>query len=96
MAMKETTKRLIGVFQSVLEEMKPEFTSHSFIQRLAQKHQGLYICALYPYRESVAPFRALHVEIAHQLKHFNLQEMGEVDSKDIFGDSSFCMKWRKL
>jgi len=94
--MKESTKALIEVFQDVIDEMPDEFTTHQFILKLAQKYQGLYIEALYPYRESDKPFATLHVELAHQLKNFNLDTIGKVKSISIFGTPSPCMNWRKV
>lgn len=94
--MRESTKALFAVFQEIIDEMPGEFTTHQFILKLAQKYQGLYIEALYPYRESETPFRTLHVEIAHQLKNFNLDPVGDIKSTNIFGESSQCSNWCKL
>ncbi len=91
-------------YPEVIDQMPEEFTSHEFILRLAQRHQDLYVDALYSYRTSLhegvpAPFKAVHSVLASHLHKFDnlLAHIGNEDnSTDIFGQSNSCAKWRKL
>lgn len=88
---------LFAKYDEVIDQMPVVFTSHQFIQRLAQQHQGPYIQALYAYREAQAPFQALHAVMARHLNAFeNLQKLGQVASTNIFGQSSRCKQWRRI
>jgi hypothetical protein len=90
-------------YPEVIEQMPATFTSHQFILRLAQEQQVLYIEALYDYRDSLhrgspAPFRAVHQTLSDRLnKYPNLvvRDGDDDQSKDIFGQTQRCAKWRK-
>ena len=88
------TQEILDLYPHLIAQMPDEFTSHKFILKLACNHQKIYIEALYPYRASEAPFRALHVEMAHAIAN-HCDRIGEVDSVNIFGKPSPCMKWKK-
>jgi hypothetical protein len=88
---------LFEKYPEVLDQMPETFTSHEFIQRLAQRNQALYIKALYAYRNTGAPFRAVHAILAKELHRYreHVQDLGNVDSEDIFGDTVECAEWQK-
>ena len=77
---------------------KDKFTSHEFILKLAQQHQGLYIEALSAYLMTLkpqdSPFRAVHGRLS-QLLHDFAEYRGQVCSRDIFGTRNNCAAWRK-
>jgi hypothetical protein len=74
---------------------KDTFNSHEFILMLAHKHQQEYIEALYPYREA-NPFQKLHKAIAQRLGNSELvNNLGEVNSEDIFGNKQTATQWQK-
>ena len=91
-------------YPAIIKEMDPEFTSHEFILRLAQQHQRLYIEALYSYRKTEqggtapAPFMTVNGRISKGLSSYPelVAPMGDVPSKDIFGNPGRSEKWKKL
>lgn len=90
-------------YPGVIAEMPSTFTSHEFILRLAQQNQVAYIDALSAYRASLhrggpAPFRAVHSILAKKLHDFPtlIEFVGNVDSVDIFGQTTGCSQWRKV
>lgn len=89
---------LLERFPEALAEMKPEFTSHEFIMRLAQRHQQSYIKALAAYSDSDSPFMHVHGRLSRLLSKYSdkIEHLGPVASIDIFGNSNTCTKWRKL
>ena len=87
---------LFAAYPTVIESMGTTFSSHEFILELAQRHQRAYVEALYSYRESDAPFQAVHAQLAKQLKKRSdlVGSAGEkTDSKDIFGKTNSCELW---
>jgi hypothetical protein len=94
---------LYSHYPEIIREMPNEFTSHSFILRLAQQFQPSYIEALFAYRNSThrevpAPFMIVHGFLAKGLRQFPelVEYVGEVSSIDIFGQSNNCSLWRRL
>lgn len=85
-------------YPGLIEAMPAEFSSHAFILRLAKSNQRAYIDALSAYRDSDAPFLAVHGQLARQLERFPalLQSLGQRPSTDIFGNSNRCEYWRRL
>ena len=81
-------------FQQVIDQMPTQFTSHEFINVIAQQHQRLYIEALHTYRNSAAPFQTVHRILAQMLRDF-VDYRGEVPSRDIWGTSNHCARWRR-
>lgn len=77
--------------------MPETFTSHQFIQSLAQQNQVLYIKALYAYRNTSAPFRTVHSILARHLHGYRerVTNLGDVQSEDIFGQATECAEWQK-
>jgi len=86
-------------FTDVIQEMPADFDSHQFILQLAQEHQGEYIDALAAYRETEAPFKAVHSILARHLEDFVPQYIIKTDgtiNEDIFGDPCSCATWQKM
>lgn len=85
-------------YPAVVVQMPTEFTSHEFILRLFQQHQMAFIDALHVYRTNDAPMRQVTSQLSRQLHEFPhlVQNIGKVESPDIFGDASECAKWRKI
>lgn len=96
--MKKFDSEIFADYPQVINGMPDSFTSHQFILKLAQRNQKAYIEALYAYRESSGPFRALHIQLAKQLnEHPTLvRQERESPSLDIFNDDSQCMTWSKV
>jgi hypothetical protein len=94
---------LLGKYPEIIAVMPDNFTSHKFILALAQKHQTLYIEALYAYRDvnhqgAYAPFRIVHGILCKHLHDFDrlVAPKGIARrSKDIFGHKQQCARWRK-
>jgi hypothetical protein len=85
-------------YPALIAAMPEEFDSHSFILRLAQANQRLYIEALAAYASSDHPFQIVHGMIANRLHKFTelVAKAGERSSVDIFGQSSSAVIWRKV
>jgi hypothetical protein len=94
---------LTAHYPDIIAVMPESFTSHQFILHLAQRHQGLYVEALYAYRASthrgtIAPFRVVHGRLAQHLRDFPhlVQYDGEdPSSTDTFDHSQACSRWRR-
>jgi len=92
---------LYSHYPALIGQMPETFTSHEFILRLAQQHQKLYIEALYAYRDLLhrgehAPFMIVHGILAQHLATIPaLEQLPNVSSTDIFGQSNECSQWRK-
>ena len=88
---------LFEKYPDVIAQMPETFTSHQFIQRLAQQHQTLYVKALYAYRNTAAPFKTVHAILAKGLNGYRerLTNVGDVQSEDIFGQATECAEWQK-
>ena len=85
-------------FPEVIGKMtRPVFTSHEFILRLGSLKQKEYVRALCRYSENEKPFQTLHSMIALALAKFTdlVEQLPEVDSKDLFGEPGKCVAWRK-
>ena len=94
---------LFAAYPKVITSLPSEFTSHEFVLRLAQCEQVAYIDSLHAYRHShhgsnPAPFKAVHAILAKHLReHPTLATfMKNVRSKDIFGQTSACARWKTL
>ena len=88
---------LYSAYDSVIDEMPDEFTSHEFILRLAQQNQLEYVRALSAYEERF-PFQAVHSVLSSRLREHTdrVRYVGEVNSIDIFGHPNGCSAWVKL
>jgi hypothetical protein len=91
-------KELEKVFPEIVRLMDDKFDSHDFILVLAQKHQKLYIDALYEHRNQKRPFHRVHMAIGKRLKkRVDLVEhIRNHSSKNIFGEKSTVAFWRKV
>ncbi len=67
--------------------------------KLAQQNQQSYIEALYEYRNSSAPFQALHRNLAIKLNDYPnliIKDCNNETSEDIFRNPNTCAKWKKV
>ena len=94
---------LFSHYPELIDTMPPVFTSHQFILQLAQAHQVAYVTALAAYRNTLrsgtpAPFNNVHRELAQGLRNFpeRVEYLGDVPSKDIFGQANSASQWRKI
>ncbi len=84
-------------YPATIALMKDNFTSHDFIQVLAQRNQSRYIEALYEYRLDTDPFQVVHGILSKHLHEQRLvRHEGEVNSTDIFGNPNRCASWSKI
>lgn len=90
-------------YPELIAEMPDVFTSHQFILHLAQRHQSLYIEALYAYRnvpnpQHATPFKTVHGILAKQLNDSpNLvRYVRHLSSTDIFKQDETCAEWQKV
>ncbi len=97
----EALQPLFDCFTEVLAVMPDEFSSHEFIRELGRRHQDLYAEALYAYRNNLhegspAPFMAVHALLAQRLnEELTIENVGQFDSRDIWGQNNRCARWRK-
>ncbi|MEO8610942.1 MAG: hypothetical protein ABI690_23800 [Chloroflexota bacterium] len=84
-------------YPEVIGKMDKVFNSHEFIIRLAQDYQSLYICALYEHVKGNHPFKVTHGKLAQSLEDFDnlIEKIDNKPSKNIFGESSMAIVWRK-
>ena len=97
---KELFDQLEENYPDVIEQMRDEFTSHEFIEKLSQSHQGIYVQVLSEYEQNGQPFQTVHSIIARRLKKnwSHLVEHIDTDNKseNIFGNDSSAAVWRRL
>lgn len=98
----QVLQELFKKYSVIIKQMPDEFTSHDFILRLARQYQKLYVEALYEYRNSPNSNNPMPFQIVHGQLSSNLHNCSEVfhigeekNSKDIFGNSNSCAKWKK-
>ena len=72
-------------YPDVIASMPDRFTSHQFINRLFQQHQGDFIEALYAYRQGDAPMRQVTSQLSKQLHQF--ENLVEHDGEHMYGPS---------
>jgi hypothetical protein len=84
-------------YPDLIGKMDKVFNSHEFILQLAQDYQALYIRALYEYVDSSNPFMTTHGVLAQALHQFDslIERIDNKSSKNIFGESSMAVVWRK-
>lgn len=91
--------QLESFFEEVIHKMKPRFTSHEFLLRLAHEHQKEYVRALNLYLENNKPFKELHHELFKRLKKWEGQvlmvQQTVYPSRNLFGIPSCVTLWRK-
>jgi hypothetical protein len=89
---------LYNHYPAVIALMNQEFTSHEFILRLFQQHQGDFINALHAYRDADAPMRQVTGQLSKQLHEFSdlVRHTGDTESHDIFCDPSRCATWGRV
>jgi hypothetical protein len=100
-----------GFYMSAFEELEeefseivklmpegPDFDSHDFTLKLAQRYQQFYVRALNEYASNDQPFQSVHKEIAKRLKKRTdlVVQNGTRYSEDIFGRKNIVAVWRKV
>ena len=98
MSRRDALKGLEEVFPKIVRLMPDEFDSHDFILVLAQKHQKLYVQALFTTKDENLPFNRTHMAIGKRLKRHKdlVKQVGNKNSKNIFGLESKVAVWRKV
>jgi len=93
---------LYDAYPDIIAQMPDVFTSHEYILQMAQRHQRLYVEALYSYRDSLRRGEPTPFMVVHRLLSQHLRDrpdlvtyLGEVRSEDIFRQPSKCPQWRK-
>lgn len=96
--MSSVVSALVSNYPAIICEMPTPFTAHQFIQSLTQKHQALYIDALYHYKDSAQPFQVVHRILSSHLHDFEalVKNIGDVASENIFGNLGTVSQWQKL
>lgn len=88
-------------YGDIIAQMKNEFTSHDFIEKLSQANQGLYVRLLDEYKSKGQPFQTVHSIIAKRLKnkekweHLVTHVDNDPKSENIFGNYNAAALWRK-
>jgi hypothetical protein len=89
--------QLFSHIPAIINEMEDVFSSHEFIRRLMWRQQGLFVEALYAYRND-APFRKVHARISNELRNYPqfIRYIGHRNSPDVFGEIQGCAFWQKV
>ena len=92
---------LLARYPEVIAQMKPAFTSHQFILRLAEQYQHDYVAALTTYIGRRGPFKIVHKQLSTYLRRFPKLVVydgraSSQETRDIFGHAQACAKWKKL
>jgi hypothetical protein len=97
---KDALEKLENKYDEIVNLMPDDkdFDSHDFILVLSQKHQRLYIEALYAFRDKTRPFHRVHIAIAKRLKKRVdlVTHIKDRRSNNIFGQKSLVAVWRKV
>src|SRR3954463_15989477 len=89
--------QLFSHIPAILKEMDDVFDSHEFIRRLMWRQQGLFVEALYAYRND-EPFRKVHARISNELRNYPhlITFIGHRNSPDVFGEVQGSAFWQKV
>jgi hypothetical protein len=85
------------LIENAIDSLGESFDSHDVIRRLAHDNQCKYVKALYEI-ENEKPFQTLHTALGLKIKEICSVRgfiSTESRSKDIFGQNSKCLSWRK-
>jgi hypothetical protein len=93
-----TDEELDELIRITVDRMENKFDTHELILDLAHNNQPLYVRGLHA-TGGDHPFQTFHARIGTSLRRLapglSLSEPEEWRSRDIFGQNSQCMKWRR-
>jgi hypothetical protein len=93
-------KPLYATYPAAIKKMRSRFDSHAFIRVWSHYNQKCYIDALTEQntKKGKNPFMIVHGNLAKGLtRHPKLvQQVKEIPSRDIFGEKTPCMSWRRV
>ncbi len=83
-------------YEEIIGEMAPDFDSHEFILKMAERHQKEYVNALHS-ADGNKPFKSVHARLSNFLNQCPLvKRVSKVTSPDIFRNEARCSKWKKV
>jgi hypothetical protein len=86
------------VFESIIENLGPQFDSHDFIFDMMRHYPRDYTKALYECRRSKDPIQTLHAKIGRKLLEFNatIRKVRRKSSRNVRGLPSRNQYWEKI
>ena len=86
------------VFETIIENLGPQFDSHDFIFDMMRHYPREYAKALYECRRSKDPIQSLHAKIGKKLLHFNgtIRKVRSKSSRNVRGLPSRNQYWEKI
>lgn len=86
------------VFETIIENLGPQFDSHDFIFDMMRHYPREYTKALYECRRSKDPIQSLHAKIGKKLLDFNetIRKVRKKSSRNVRGLPSTNQYWEKI
>ena len=86
------------VFETIIENLGPQFDSHDFIFDMMRHYPREYAKALYECRRSKDPIQSLHAKIGKKLLDFNrtIRKVRKKSSRNVRGLPSTNQYWEKI